>query len=73
MAQVSAATKRDSEDLVALRDEIAMRTLQTLIQKNTWGKTGEDGRHVPYRNMREYSIAAYEFADHMLDAREIVR
>lgn len=64
---------RRTEDLVALRDEIAMRTLQTLIAHGRWGETGSDGEHKPYKNMREYSAAAYKFADHMLEAREKVR
>lgn len=64
---------RRTEDLVALRDEIAMRTLQTLIQQGTWGETGDDGEHRPYKNMREYATAAYRFADFMLEAREKVR
>ncbi|WP_054908764.1 hypothetical protein [Pseudomonas sp. NBRC 111135] len=68
MAKPVAALK-STEDLVPLRDEIAMRTLQTLIMKGTWGKTGEDGNHVPYKTMREYSQAAYSFADYMLEAR----
>lgn len=71
MSIPQAALKKSGEDLVALRDEIAMRTLQTLIMKGTWGKTGEDGTHVPYKNMREFSIAAYEFADCMLEARNV--
>ena len=50
-----------------------MRTLQTLIQQGTWGETGDDGEHRPYKNMREYATAAYRFADFMLEAREKVR
>lgn len=67
--KTSTATKYPPEDLVALRDEIAMRTLQSLISNRGWGRTGEDGTHRPYTSMREYSIAAYDFADQMLEAR----
>ncbi|SHJ24092.1 hypothetical protein SAMN05216295_109210 [Pseudomonas luteola] len=70
MSKPQTAFKLPSEDLVALRDEIAMRTLQTLLMKGTWGHKGEDGQHVPYKNMREFSDAAYSFADEMLAARE---
>lgn len=70
MAVLLPAAKHPA-DLVALRDEIAMRTLQTLIMKGTWGVTGDDGTHMPYKNMREYSRAAYEFADQMLEARNV--
>ncbi|SFB19589.1 hypothetical protein [Azotobacter beijerinckii] len=69
MRTPQAALKKHGEDLVALRDEIAMRTLQTLIMKDTWGKSGEDGKHVRYTSMRDFSKAAYEFADCMLEAR----
>lgn len=58
---------------MSLRDEIAMRTLQTMIHKGTWGETGEDGEHRPYKNMREYAMASYRFADFMLEAREKVK
>jgi len=67
--KTNTATKYPPEDLVALRDEIAMRTLQTLISHGGWGDTGDDGVHRAYTNMREYAVAAYDFADQMLEAR----
>lgn len=68
-AKPGTAKKYPSEDLVALRDEIAMRTLQTLLTTGRWGKTQQDGTHRAYSKMSEYSVAAYEFADAMLEAR----
>ena len=59
-----------SEDLVRLRDEIAMSALNAMVIAGGWGKTQDDGTHRKYSNMREYSDAAYFFADHMLSARE---
>lgn len=59
-----------TEDLVRLRDEIAMQALNAMIIAGGWGKTMEDGTHRKYANMREYSDGAYNFADQMLAARE---
>lgn len=59
-----------SEDLVRLRDEIAMQALNAMVIAGGWGKTMEDGSHRKYANMREYADGAYNFADHMLAARE---
>lgn len=59
-----------SEDLVRLRDEIAMHALNAIVIKGGWGWTNDDGSRHTYQNMREYSDAAYEFADQMLAARE---
>jgi hypothetical protein len=59
-----------SEDLVRLRDEIAMRALNAMVIKGGWNFTDVDGQHRPCENMRHYSWAAYEFADQMLAARE---
>lgn len=59
-----------SEDLVRLRDEIAMQAMQAMVIAGGWGQTMDDGTRRKYANMREFSDAAYTFADHMLDARE---
>lgn len=59
-----------SEDLVRLRDEIAMHALNAMVTAGGWGTTQDDGTHRKYANMKEYSNAAYTFADHMLAARE---
>lgn len=59
-----------SEDLVRLRDEIAMQALNAMIISKGWGYTNADGTRHNYGSMREYSDAAYEFADQMLAARE---
>lgn len=53
-----------------LRDEMAMRLAAAMVVKGGWGTKQEDGTHRAYSNMPEYSRAAYEFADHMLLARE---
>ncbi|KPA87311.1 hypothetical protein PF66_06221 [Pseudomonas asplenii] len=58
------------DDLVRLRDEIAMTALNAMVISRGWGCKDEDGNHRAYRNMKEYSEAAYEFADIMLEARE---
>lgn len=58
------------KDLVPLRDEIAMQAMNAMIIAGSWGQTMEDGTHRKYANMRDYSDAAYEFADQMLAARE---
>lgn len=58
------------EDLVRLRDEIAMQAMQAMVIKGGWGYTEQDGTRRTYQNMREYSNAAYAFADEMLAARE---
>ncbi|KPM67588.1 hypothetical protein HB13667_05965 [Pseudomonas putida] len=58
------------EDLVGLRDEIAMQALNAMIIAGGWGYTDAEGNHHTYQNMAEYSAAAYEFADLMLKARE---
>lgn len=63
-----------SDDLVRLRDEIAMQALNGLIVSSKgWGYTDGDGKRHSYQTMREYSDAAYEFADQMLAARERVQ
>lgn len=54
-----------------LRDEFAMRALAALVVKGDWGCMAPDGTRKTYSNMAEYSVAAYEFADHMLRAREV--
>jgi glutamine amidotransferase PdxT len=59
-----------SEDLVRLRDEIAMQALNGLVINGGWSRTMSDGSKKRYVNMRDYSEAAYEFADQMLAARE---
>ncbi|MBK3465850.1 hypothetical protein [Pseudomonas sp. MF6776] len=59
-----------SEDLVRLRDEIAMQALNAMVIKGSWSFTAVDGTHKLCVNMRDYSWAAYEFADQMLAARE---
>lgn len=62
--------RAQSEDLVRLRDEIAMNALNALIIRGGWNYTDRDGRHQRCQNMRDYSWAAYEFADQMLEARK---
>ncbi|WP_040263716.1 hypothetical protein [Pseudomonas massiliensis] len=59
-----------TEDLVRLRDDIAMHALNAMVIAGGWGMTQDDGSHRKYANMREYSDAAYLFADYMLAARE---
>ncbi|WP_339426333.1 hypothetical protein [Pseudomonas proteolytica] len=56
-----------TEDIVRLRDEIAMNAM--VIAKG-WGDTDGDGKRHSWTTMREYSNAAYHFADEMLAARE---
>ncbi|PUB36581.1 hypothetical protein C8K66_10260 [Pseudomonas sp. GV105] len=59
-----------TEDLVRLRDEIAMQALNAMIIAGSWGHTGSDGKRHNWTSMPEYSGAAYRFADEMLAARE---
>ncbi|MBF8780987.1 hypothetical protein IV505_14820 [Pseudomonas fulva] len=58
------------EDLVRLRDEIAMTALNAMIIAGGWGYTDADGKRHNWNTMPEYSAAAYNFADAMLKARE---
>lgn len=58
------------EDLVRLRDEIAMHALNGLLINAQWGYTNSDGKRHNWTSMPEYSDAAYRFADEMLAARE---
>ena len=59
-----------SEDLVRLRDEIAMQAMNAMIIAGGWGYTDSDGKRHTWTSMPEYSDAAYRFADEMLAARE---
>ncbi|MGH8382610.1 hypothetical protein [Pseudomonas sp.] len=65
-----AAARGAGEDLVRLRDEIAMHALNAMIIKGTWGVTSADGTFKKHENYRDHSEAAYRFADEMLKARE---
>ena len=58
-------------DLVRLRDEIAMHALNSMVIAGGWGYTDLDGKRHHYQSMAEYSLAAYRFADEMLNAREM--
>ena len=57
-------------DLVRLRDEIAMHTLNAMVIAGGWGYTDGDGKRHNYKSMEELSNASYRFADEMLKARE---
>ncbi|MGS0546726.1 hypothetical protein ACU8WE_29865 [Pseudomonas parakoreensis] len=59
-----------TEDLVRLRDEIAMQALNAMIIAGGWGYTDAEGKRHNWTSMPEYSTAAYRFADEMLAARE---
>ncbi|APC18157.1 hypothetical protein BLL42_21420 [Pseudomonas frederiksbergensis] len=59
-----------SEDLVRLRDEIAMQALNAMIISGTWGSTSPNGTFTKHKNYRDHSEAAYQLADEMLAARE---
>ncbi|MEE3504863.1 hypothetical protein QN399_01050 [Pseudomonas sp. 10C3] len=59
-----------SEDLVRLRDEIAMHALGAMIVAKSWGCTDKDGSFKKHSNYRDHSDAAYQFANEMLAARE---
>lgn len=58
------------DDLVRLRDEIAMTALNAMIIAGGWGYTDAQGKRHNWTTMPEYSAAAYNFADAMLEARE---
>lgn len=70
MAQPQKILTPASEDLVRLRDEIAMQALNAMIIAKGWGYTDGDGKRHNWTTMREFSDAAYTFADEMLAARE---
>lgn len=59
-----------TEDLVRLRDEIAMQALNAMVIAGGWGYTDSDGKRHNYTTVRDYSDAAYGFTDEMLAARE---
>ncbi|NMZ35393.1 hypothetical protein [Pseudomonas proteolytica] len=59
-----------TEDLVRLRDEIAINAMNAMVIAKGWGYTDGDGKRQSWATMREYSNAAYHFADEMLAARE---
>ncbi len=48
-----------------LRDEVAMRVLAAMIGRGGWVHRGCE-----LKGAREYASTAYDFADHMLVARE---
>ncbi|MBF8692382.1 MULTISPECIES: hypothetical protein [Pseudomonas] len=58
------------DDLVRLRDEIAMTALNAMIIAGGWGYTDAQGNRHNHQTMPQYSEAAYAFADVMLEARE---
>lgn len=58
------------EDLVRLRDEIAMHALNGLLINGQWGFNDKSGiRHI-HTTAQEYSDQSYQIADEMLAARE---
>lgn len=59
-----------TEDLVRLRDEIAMHAMNAMIISGTWGHNAPDGTFIKHTNYRDHSDAAYHLADEMLRARE---
>lgn len=73
MSQAVKKLAPTGEDLVRLRDEIAMHAMHAMsamVIAGGWGDMLPDGSRRTYRNMRDYSDAAYGFADQMLAARE---
>ena len=59
-----------SEDLVRLRDEIAMHALNGLLINAQWGYTNSAGVRKVYQTPQEYTDQAYRLADEMLASRE---
>lgn len=70
MASALAKKNPSQPSAWTLRDEMAMRLTAAMVVKGGWGRTGPDGVHHAYRDMAEYSVAGYQFADHMLRAPE---
>ena len=58
------------EDLVRLRDEIAMHALNGLLINAQWGYTNSAGVRKVYQTPQEYTDQAYRLADEMLASRE---
>ena len=58
------------EDLVRLRDEIAMHALNGLLINAQWGYTNSAGVRKVYQTPQEYADQAYRLADEMLASRE---
>ncbi|MBB3802021.1 hypothetical protein FHR47_002269 [Xanthomonas arboricola] len=53
-----------------LRDEIAMRAVAALLVSGRFGTNGADGEFHRFTQFHDYSRAAYQLADDMLQARE---
>lgn len=58
------------EDLVRLRDDIAMHALNGLLINAQWGYTNSVGVRKVYQTPQEYTDQAYRLADEMLASRE---
>lgn len=58
------------EDLVRLRDEIAMHALNGLLINAQWGYRNSEGIRKVYQTAQEYTDQAYRLADEMLASRE---
>ncbi|KAB0489712.1 hypothetical protein [Pseudomonas vancouverensis] len=70
MANPAQKTAMAAEDLVRLRDEIAMHALNGLLINAQWGYTNSEGIRKVYQTQQEYTDQAYRLADEMLASRE---